>query len=197
MLINQWKQLVIGLFVVFLGACAETLTVPGIDYKKVGNAHLYNVNAWRLEGRLAISSSDDSWSANLQWDHYPDSEKLKLSGPLGQGAVVVNLTGDTVSIDRGDGRVQTSRQPEQLIGQQLGIEVPLQFLRFWAVGLPEPGHSYQETVGGFIQSGWLVDFRQMQKVGGENLPQKISVTNSRVKMKLVIDQWSFHGTKLN
>jgi outer membrane lipoprotein LolB len=152
---------------------------------------------WELEGRLAITSPKDSWSANIEWSHRPDSEKIKLSGPLGQGAVIIELTGDVVKIDRGGGNVQTSNQPEQFINQQLGLFVPLQSLRFWAVGLPESEQKFQETADGFVQDGWLIAYKEMQKTGAETMPHKMAVSNGHAKMKLIVDQWDLNGGKLD
>jgi outer membrane lipoprotein LolB len=152
---------------------------------------------WRMEGRLAITAPNDSWSASIEWDHQPDFEKIRLSGPLGQGAVIIELAGDVVTIDRGGGHVHTSNHPEQLINQQLGMFVPLQSLRFWAVGLPESGQAFQETPDGFVQDGWLVAYKAMQKAGVETMPHKMAVSDEHIKLKLIIDQWDLHGRKVN
>jgi outer membrane lipoprotein LolB len=184
-------------FVLVLSACASVSTVPNGPYSQVARAHLYDMREWRLEGRVAVTAPNDSWSASIEWDHLPDFEKIRLSGPLGQGAVVIELAGDVVKIDRGGGNVQISNQPERFINQQLGMFVPLQSLRFWAVGLPESGQTFQETADGFVQDGWLIAYKEMQKAGAETMPHKMAVTNERMKLKLIIDQWDINGGKLN
>lgn len=197
-MINQyWRHWFVAFALVLLPACVSTSIAPIGMYTTAGKEHLYRLKAWRLAGRIAVFAVKESWSANIDWQHWPDTEKLKLSGPLGQGAVAVNLTGEGVSIDRGDGRVQTSNEPGRFINQQLGIEVPLRSLSFWAVGLPEPGLAFQGTADGFVQSGWLVDYKSMQKLGNEVLPQKLTVTNQRVKLKLVVDEWKLNDNLLN
>ncbi len=180
-----------------LTACVSDPHIPDGMYATTTRSHLYDLKAWSLEGRLAISAPKDSWSANIAWEHRPDHELIKLSGPLGQGAVLIEMTGNTVKIDRGKGNVQTSSQPEQFINQQLGMFVPLKSLRFWAVGLPETGRAYQATADGFVQDGWLVAYKGMQKTGAESLPHKLAVSDSRVKLKLIIDQWDLHDGKPN
>lgn len=197
MLCQKTKQLVTACFVLLLTACASVSKVPGGLYSQAARSHLYDMREWRLEGRVAITSPKDSWSAHIEWNHLPDSEKIKLSGPLGQGAVVIEMAGDVVKIDRGGGHVQSSNQPEQFINQQLGLSVPLQSLRFWAVGLPESGRTFQETADGFVQTGWLIDYKEMQNTGAEIMPHKMTVTNEHVKLKLIIDQWDLHGGKVN
>jgi outer membrane lipoprotein LolB len=167
--------------------------VPSGAYSQAARAHLYGMQEWHLDGRVAITSPKDSWSANIEWSHLPNSEKIKLYGPLGQGAVVIELTGDVVKIDRGGGNVQTSSQPEQFINQQLGLFVPLQSLRFWAVGLPEAGQKFQETDDGFVQNGWLIAYKEMLKTGNETMPYKMAVSDGHAKLKLIVDQWDLNG----
>lgn len=171
--------------------------VPGEVYMKSGRSHLYDLGEWRLEGRIAITGVKDSWTANIEWRHLPGVEKLKLSGPLGQGATVIELTDEKVTIDRGSGKVLTSNQPEQFINQQIGIFVPLGSLRYWAIGLPEEEQEFQPTADGFVQKGWLVAYKEMQKSGSETLPRKLTVTKPQVKLKLVVDQWVIDESKLN
>jgi outer membrane lipoprotein LolB len=109
---------------------------------------------------------------------------------MGQGAVVISLTGNLVVIDRGGGDVQSSTQPEEFINQQLGMFVPVRSLRYWVVGLPEPSRSYTETDIGFNQAGWQSEYKQMQVVDdGATMPHKMTVMNKQVKLKIVIDHW--------
>lgn len=187
------KQLVTACFSLLLTACAGVSTVSNDLYSKTNRDHLYAVQSWHFEGRLGIASPNDSWSANVDWQHAWNAENLKLSGPLGQGAVAVKLADGVVKIDRGGGHVQSSNQPEEFINQQLGLFVPLHSLRYWVVGLPDSGQAYQETSDGFVQAGWLVEYKAMQKVGNEAMPHKMIVTKDRLKLKLVIDQWGFLG----
>jgi outer membrane lipoprotein LolB len=59
------------------------------------------------------------------------------------------------------------------------------------IGLPMPGQAFDEVLRGFRQAGWLVDYQQMQSVGGKTMPRKVTVKNDQVKLKLFIDQWIF------
>jgi outer membrane lipoprotein LolB len=191
------KQLFTTCFVLVLTACASLSTVPDGSYSKATRSHLYGLHEWHLEARLAIVAPKDSWSAKIEWSHLPDSEKIKLSGPLGQGAVVIELADGVVKIDRGGGNVQSSNQPEQFINQQLGLFVPLQSLRFWAVGLPDPGLAFQETADGFVQAKWLIAYKGLQNTGAEAMPHKMAVSNDQVKLKLIIDEWDLNDGKAN
>ena len=192
---NKKKWLGLWCLVLMLSACSITPEEPEVHYSKLAREHLYRLESWSFEGRLALTGKNDSWSANINWGHKPDDEKIKLSGPLGQGTTVIQLTGDLVTIDRGDGQAQSSTQPEQFINQQLGMFVPVHSLRYWVVGLPEPTSAFVETATGFKQAGWFIDYKQMQPVDNQSMPHKITVTNEQVKLKLIIDQWILNVAK--
>ena len=192
---NLAKWLGLWCLVFMLSACSIVPEEPEVLYSKLAREHLYKLESWSFDGRLALTGKNDSWSANINWGHKLDDEKIKLSGPLGQGTTVIQLTGDLVTIDRGDGQAQTSTQPEQFINQQLGMFVPVHSLRYWVVGLPEPTSAFVETPTGFKQAGWLIDYKQMQPVDNQSMPHKITVTNEQVKLKLIIDQWVLNVAK--
>ena len=195
MLSSKTKRLGGCCILLMLSACSIAPVAPEVPYSKLAREHLYKLERWSFEGRLALTGKNDSWSASINWGHSPDDEKIKLSGPLGQGATVIQLTGDLVTIDRGDGQAQSSTQPEVFINQQLGMFVPVRSLRYWVVGLPEPTSAFVETATGFKQAGWLIEYKQMQPIDDLSMPRKITVTNEQVKLKLVIDQWVLNVTK--
>ena len=178
-----------------LSGCTTVPVEPEVHYATTVREPLYKLEQWSFEGRLALTGKNDSWSASINWGHRPDDEKIKLSGPLGQGATVIQLTGDRVTIDRGDEKPQSSTQPEAFINQQLGMFVPVRSLRYWVIGLPEPGSAFVVTATGFKQAGWLVDYKQMQSVDNQSMPHKITVTNEQVKLKLIIDLWVLNVAK--
>ncbi len=182
-------------FVLLLSACTSVPVEPEVNYSKIVREHLYKMDQWSFEGRLALAGKNDNWQASINWGHRPDDEEIKLSGPLGQGATVIKLTGDLVTIDRGNDKVQSSTQPEAFINQQLGMFVPVHSLRYWVIGLPEPTSAFIETATGFKQAGWLIEYKQMKVVDDQFMPHKITVTNEQVKLKLVIDQWILNVAK--
>lgn len=187
---------VLSVYVLLLLSACSTLPVDRLKpYSKADKLHLYSKSHWSFEGRLSLTAQKDSWSANIDWEHNTDKEQIKLSGPLGQGATVIRLTNEGVVIDRGGGRIQSSAHPEQFINQQLGLFVPVNSLRYWVLGLPEPSHNAVEIADGFNQLGWLVSYLQMQSVGNESLPRKITVLNDKVKLKLIIDQWNLNDSQ--
>ena len=191
MVTHSEARLIIWLvsFLLLSGCSFFTVEPLSVPYSKTATLPLYKLEQWSFEGRLSITGRTDSWTANTDWQHSFNKERIKLSGPLGQGATIIQLSQGVVTIDRGDGKVQSSNQPEAFINQQLGMFVPVQSLRYWVIGLPEPSSNFVETATGFKQAGWLIEYKQMQTVKTTTLPYKINVTNDQVKLKLIIDEW--------
>lgn len=183
-------RLFIALLVVILPGCSVTPPVGnGQGYALISKAHLQKLQDWSLEGRISITSSADSWSANVVWHRNSGADTIALSGPFGQGAVVVSLHENVVSIDRGDGNVRRSEDPDVLVREELGVFVPVRSLAYWVVGLPAPSQSASYSAYGFVQEDWQVEYKEWSLVDGKSMPRKITVSNEKIKLKLVCDQW--------
>ncbi|OQW74445.1 MAG: outer membrane lipoprotein LolB [Proteobacteria bacterium ST_bin11] len=144
---------------------------------------------WYLEGRLALADERDSISASVSWRHRLYRDDIELSGPLAQGKLVISVAADLVTVDDGDTRKEFSGPAEQILSEQLGVAIPLNAMKYWVVGMPDPDQSFVEQVGGFLQAGWHVGFREMQRVNTLVLPRKINAEKDKTKIKLVVDQW--------
>lgn len=187
---KMMRFLVLLFAISLLWACAEVPVRTDEHYKVSERAHLYLLKRWSFDGRISLTDGRESWSAAILWAHTDAKDEIKLSGPLGQGAAVITLTNDTVTIDRGDDKPKQSTQVDEFIHQQLGVFVPVRALRYWVLGLINPATPYFEKGDGFKQSNWDVHYLQMQNLGNEWLPRKIGVEQGEAKLKLIIDQWT-------
>ncbi len=172
-----------------LVGCAGRPVRPPAVYQLQQMRHWYDQSRWRFEGRLAVAAEHDSFSGSIDWRHEPGSDAIEMAGPLGQGRVLLMVADGQVTIDDGE-QVRFFRdQAETLIREQLGVAVPLHALRFWLLGLVEPGVDYRQTELGFMQHGWQVTYRELQPINGDWLPRKLAIENSGNKLKLIIDRW--------
>lgn len=188
------KKTVLFVSMFMVSACSTLTTSPDISYQAASNERvLHDLTRWSFEGRVAIMSKNEVEQANISWSHTPQDEMIKLSGPLGQGAVFIEFNAQGVSVDRGGGDVKTSTNPEAFIYQEVGLFVPVTFLRYWVVGLPETQQATHALAGGFEQAGWRILYKSMQSVASYILPRNMVITNDTVKLKLFIDQWNLDG----
>jgi len=156
---------------------------------------LYSVNAWKLEGRIAVKAGNEGWNANLFWEHEGGQDRLRIYGPFSQGAVSIIVQSDLVYINEGNGVVTSSSDPDDLLKKKLGFAVPLRSLRYWVLGLPAPDIDYQAKVDaeggftGFEQHAWVLGFENFEKVANFIMPQKITIQGNAVRLKLVVDEF--------
>jgi outer membrane lipoprotein LolB len=184
------KKILLLVGILALPACSTFTTTPEIAYQPTNAQNeLYDLQRWAFDGRIAITSKNDAWSANINWEHTPSEDLIKLSGPLGQGGATIQLTSMGVTIDRGGGDVQSSADVEGFINRQVGLAVPVKSLRYWVIGLPEKSEPANTIEKGFEQAGWRNQYKAMQPVEKHVLPRNMTVTNETVKLKLFIDQW--------
>jgi outer membrane lipoprotein LolB len=184
---------------VVLAGCAGTRPVSPEARTSAASRALYDLKAWSMEGRIGVQTGDDAWQANLFWDHDAAQDRLRISGPLSQGVVSIVVQKDLIYVNEGNGRTQLSRDPDAMLRERLGFAVPLASLRYWILGVPDPGPAYSPMPGGegaesvFRQLGWEVRLEQSQPVGPRSLPQKLRVRGSGVTLKIVADDWNIKG----
>ena len=176
--------LVLGLVLGLTGCSGLTTREPGA---------LPGADSWVLEGRIALRLEDEGWHAGLLWQQHPDHYYIRLQGPLGQGALELNGGPEGVVLERADGRISRARDPDILLYQETGWQLPVSGLRYWVRGRPLPGleaRSRRDEQGRLVelyQAGWAIRYTDFFATGA--LPRRIELVNGAVRVKLIIDQW--------
>ena len=170
-------------------ACSFIAEKPQQNYQMSGRQGLRAPDTWKFEGRIVMSNEKDSVTAAIMWKHRLALDEIDLTGPLAQGHVKISVTASKLQIDDGDQVHSFDGDPEQIMAEQLGIQVPVRSLRYWVLGLNDPNAVFVQAEDGFRQLGWFVKYKSMQKVKELDLPYKMGVENERTRLKLIVDQW--------
>ncbi len=173
-----------------LSACSFAPEKPIEGYQLAEMQHLQKQGNWNFEGRLAMVDEKDSVSASISWRHQPERDDIELAGPLAQGRIAISVTPGGVVVDDGDHRQEYNGAVDAIVAEQLGVDMPVNALKFWVLGVNDPKQSVVEQEGGFFQGGWLVRYREMQRVNAEWLPKKITAEKDKTRIKLIVDQWN-------
>lgn len=186
--------------VLALNACAFITTPPATQPGVVDAAAwqarqnaLADFDHWSLQGRAATGKIL-GWSGNLNWQQRGEAFDVRLAGPVGIGGMRAKGTLEQVEVRTEDGSFVTT-EPEVLVKEALGWEFPLEGLRFWIVGLPQPDAPARLAVndaGELVdlqQSGWRLAYTEYQQTQGMNLPRRIILDNGDNKIRLVVDRW--------
>lgn len=192
--------LAVALAAAMLGGCASTPISPSAPSAStpipaVAPPAQALVTQFSLTGRVAVRYEEQGFSANLRWQHAPQSDDLLILSPLGQGLAQVTRDGAGVTLQTADRRQIQAADAEQLTQQALGWRLPLKGLGFWAVGAPAPGavsnvqRDGQGRLSAFEQEGWHIAYANYQMVDGFDLPTRIELTRPNLEIKLIVDAW--------
>ena len=180
-----------------LSACAAN---PPVDQTRAGvewtdrKAKLEKIRNFSVQARAAVTGAA-SGSANLVWHQGPHDFDLRVSGPLGIGAL-------TMAGDESEVRVHTKKQsfttddPEGTLRQSLGWSLPIKGLRYWVLSLPAPDSEFGMTldadgrVATLTQDGWKLDYTDYMSMKPVDLPRRILLTRDDLKLRVIVDTWS-------
>src|SRR5512143_1198253 len=99
---------------------------------------------FELKGRVAVATGGEGFNARLRWTQDGKQTRMSLDGPLGAGGVQVTSNGSAVSIVTSRGEHLDSDAARAELANRLGFDPPLDSMRYWILGVPEPGHPSQE-----------------------------------------------------
>lgn len=159
-------------------------------------AKLADANVWHLRGRVSLRSEEESWIFKVDWQQQSQEIfRILLSGPF-SSMLQLSGDGDTVELNDGEQRWYAP-DAESLLLDHTGIRMPVNGLRYWMLGLPQPDKQIKALtldVAGRLasleQENWQVSIQGYQQHNGETLPVKLLIKNHRLKVKFIIDQWT-------
>jgi outer membrane lipoprotein LolB len=152
---------------------------------------LEHAASWRLDGRAAAALGQQGWQASLNWQQNGASSDLHLAGPLGVGATHIKVTPQGLSLNGAPPSTAVVTQLET----KLGFELPLDNLRYWLLGIPDPGVPFDLTRNGqdralkLSQAGWTIDYDEYMPANGDVLPKRLVLNRSDARVKIAIDHW--------
>jgi outer membrane lipoprotein LolB len=192
-----WFRVVVLQASVLLGACAATRP-PAVSAMAplawdLRMPALQQAVQWSLDGRAAASAGKQGWQASIVWRQQGSNTELHLAGPLGIGASVLRLTPDGLSVDGAPPRSDVI----EALRDRLGVELPLASLRYWLLGVPDPGNestitrNAQDRAQQLLQSGWTIDVDRYVPVDGDWLPGQLAVQREGIRVRIAVDHWDF------
>jgi len=175
-----------------LAGCASVPPAPVQADWTARRAQLAGLDDWRMTGRVAVIVDDRGASASIDWRQRGAASDVAVSGPLGVGALRVELDGQQgLRMEDSRGAHLEGQAARDLLAQKLGTEVPLRSLRYWLLGIPAPGQPVRlaEADGGFVQDGWSVGIGALQADGALQLPVRLTLERDGVRLKVAADHW--------
>lgn len=191
----------LALLLTALVGCATTtrdaVDLPPIGSWKARNAVLGQVSDWEFKGRIAVKAGEEGFNGKFNWAQQGDSFGATVAGPLGIGTVRIDGDGRAVILTDKDGVETRLDDVEAELRWRYGWTIPVQSLRYWAMGIPDPALpgitelDDQERLLRLEQSGWSVEISRYAEAGGQQMPRILTATSPDTRVRMVIDRWFF------
>ena len=198
--IRRSRDVILVTLLAALAGCATTrdaVDLPPIVSWEARNDILGQVRAWEFKGRIAVKAGDDGFNARFNWAQDGGAFAATVSGPLGIGTVRIAGDGDSVTLTDKDGAESRLVDVETELQWRYGWTIPVESLRYWALGIPDPAVpgvtelDDQDRLLRLEQRGWSVEISRYAEGGGQPMPRVLTAENRDTRVRMVIDRWQF------
>lgn len=148
---------------------------------------------WELSGKVGIRTNENSQSASLIWLQEQQHYQIDIHGPWGQGgASITGMPGD-VTVNVSGGEQFKGSNPEFILYNELGWELPINDIYWWIRGLPSPETPYTHSLENnrlksLQQRGWDIQYIRYNSLTPA-LPNKVRLTRNELKITVVVNSW--------
>ncbi|MDR3387028.1 MAG: lipoprotein insertase outer membrane protein LolB [Rudaea sp.] len=154
---------------------------------------------WTIFARIAVSNGSDGGSGELEWRQDGSNYSFIVHTPV--TGKTWKLTGDAAHavLEGVDAQALTGTDPERLLLERLGWEVPLKDLAAWVRGLRAAGmpamvqYDARDRPAVIQQAGWKIEYRDWFDDRNPPLPRKVFASRGDGRIRVAISQWSFDG----
>lgn len=182
--------------VLLAGGCA-TLPAPApVDDWPARRAALQALDAWALDGRIAVAAGEDGFSGGFDWEQTGERADVELSGPMGGSAMTIRVLGDEAAVSL-RGEDLSVEDGEALLARYFGADrsLPVAEMRYWLLGAPAPDSPHEVTLGAdqrlasLSQAGWQVRYDRYEPVGALALPARMELTTEGLRLRVSVSNW--------
>lgn len=186
-------------FMTGMTGCAATggAALPSIDSWETRKALLQATDEWEFSGRVGVIAGDDGFNGKLWWRQDGPVFRARISGPIGIGTMFINGHGGEVSLTDSKGETIELDDVENDLEARYGWTLPVESLRYWALGVPDPaapGDVRLNAAGQLSeieQRAWQVVIDQYREGGGQPMPRRLTARSGDTRVRLLIDEWRF------
>lgn len=193
-----WR-VAIAISMLVLAACAPVRIreSPAADAAQTAReTRLRDFASWNITAHIAISDGKDGGSGELEWKQDGKSYDFTVHAPV--TGKTWNLSGDEhrAELKGVSAETETGSNPEQLLRDRVGWDVPLAELGDWVRGLRAPGtkatveYDEQNLPALIEQSGWKVEYRDWFTDRNPPLPRKVFATRGNARVRVAIENWA-------
>jgi outer membrane lipoprotein LolB len=196
------KRLLLSLAVCLVIASCSTAPVVTVDSEASSASFqkrqltIGSMETWTLSGKLSIDDSQEGGSGRLTWSVSPGRSQMNFRGALGKGAWQLQSEPGKAELRKADGSLSSAASVNELAESELGWRVPVDALRWWALGLPAAGEpdvldlDAEGRVLSMQQRGWHIRYDRYKMFGAFELPARMDAVHGRYRVKMAISSWT-------
>ena len=183
-----------ALLALAVDAC-RTVPVPSVAPWPEQRAAAQALERYRFRGQLAAATASEGFSAALSWQQQGSASDAQLRAPFGVGGAHLRVDADGLQMTASSGAALDGAAAHEAMISMLGFEPPLASLRYWLLGVPDPGAPGEEVLDGaqhllrLTQHDWQIDYGDYSRQGRLWLPGLVTLRRDQARLKVHITRW--------
>lgn len=182
-------------------------TLPPEQESVEWQAHRSQLKAltqYTANGKLGYISPEQRQSLNVHWTYSANLTQVRLTTFLGQTVFNLTSTPNGSFIETYDGQKLSGKNINALIYQLTGLDIPIEQLSDWLIGLPASADQYQlnefNTVGSLqkqlANKRWELDYNEYRSFPVDDrtyslpMPTRMQLRQADTKLNLVVSKWT-------
>jgi outer membrane lipoprotein LolB len=157
-------------------------------------ANLHQIKSWKLSAKMQIKTNKECSKVLLTWKQIVQNYNLHITGPL--AVHIADITGDNnhITVKLSD-ELKTSDNPNTLITEMTGLNIPINSLEYWIKAIPDPNYPLVKTLNnyGYIselqQLGYIIKYNNYKKFNTKIFPTSIQISAENIRLTIIIDKW--------
>ncbi len=153
---------------------------------------------YQTRGSFAYLSSQQKVYARFNWQQNgPGSYRLLLTNPLGSTEMDLSVQPGKAQVINSQGKKYISDDAQLMIHQLTGMDIPLDNLRQWMLGLPGDAGSFTLDDQGLLKQvnysrggqQWTVNYLDYRDGTRPLMPGNMELRQGEQRIKLKMDNW--------
>ncbi|SHE27074.1 lipoprotein insertase outer membrane protein LolB [Thermomonas hydrothermalis] len=155
---------------------------------------------WQLSGRVALANGRQGGSGRIDWAQGGGAVQLQVTAPVTRQGWQLTVDAQGATLSGLDGGPRQDSDPQRLLREAVGWDVPLAALGCWLRGAPagEAEFGPARVIEGrdrlpqrIEQAGWVVDYAGWVSAPAEALPlpTRIEARRGEARVRLLVDHW--------
>lgn len=207
----RWRRFALAALPVVLASCSTLPTAPApapatlvceplvsksaecVRRIDALDAAAAQAQSWGMGGRAAISHGRQSGSLGVEWeDAGPSGYLVVLTAPITRQGWRLQEHDGRATLEGMAGGPRAGSDGAVLLREATGFEIPVQALRHWMRGWPDPARPVDKAafagdrLASLEQGGWRIDYLARDAQGR---PSRIDAARGDDRVRLVIDRW--------